>query len=762
MRRPLCLVTLAFVVCIYLLLGIWSKPAFISDFESGQKLSVIGKVYQKEFKNDQWTLYLKSVTLCNDSKSQTTTIKKTGVVCYMTKDTLESEIPDIGSSVLVQGSFDLFPLPTNPGEFDASLYYEILGYTFRLNSSECLRENKTFFGYGQKLYIIRQKACSIYDHILNEKDSGVMKALIFGEKSSLEADLKDLYQRNGIIHILAISGLHISFIGMGFYKILKKIGLSNKIAAFAGVFFIIQYGLMVGMSPSALRAIFMFILQLLARQLGRTYDMLTAMCVAALLVLIEQPLYVYFGGFQLSFGAIMGLGIMEPFQDFQENSRKKNRYKDFLFRIKQSFLGSLGVMICTIPFLLYSYYEISPFAILLNLFVIPLSAPILGTGIACLPIGAVSLLAGRGVGLLVHTLLWVMEKGCMTTDWLPFRTLVVGQPPAWKIVVYYLVVLIVLCGNAILIKKKASEGKASDKKKSYKRNSQAICLFLFLLNIMVLIANWQKLIPFYQEPLITFIDVGQGESILIQSPSGKNYMIDGGSNSTKQVGTRKILPCLKYYGISEIEYVFITHPDADHINGILELLDVQKEETLKIKNLVVSGISEPDENYLTLVKTAIDNKTEIRYMSKGDSLTDSCIKFFCLHPEKGFASEDRNEYSLVLEFSYGSFRGLFTGDISSKQETEILGLLKGRYQFLKAAHHGSKYSNSEELVEKVSPASAVISCGIHNTYGHPGQRVMDLFYEHDIPVFLTMKQGAIQYFIKKNTRAFYVRTFTDR
>lgn len=238
---------------------------------------------------------------------------------------------------------------------------------------------------------------------------------------------------------------------------------------------------------------------------------------------------------------------------------------------------------------------------------------------------------------------------------------------------------------------------------------------------------------------VTFLDVGQGDGIYICDGEGGDFFIDGGSTDEKEVGERRILPFLKSNGIKNIDYWFVTHADSDHISGLLEVL----ESGYNITYLVFPKAAPKDENYEKLVLAAEENGTNILYMEAGNCIKTESLQLKCIYP-KNIEINDRNDASLVLELTKESFRALFTGDISSNVEQQLIkqGVLKEIWLY-KVAHHGSKNSNSSEFLQKLSPKIAIISCGEGNSYGHPHKETLKRLDIMGSMVMPTMDYGAV-------------------
>jgi len=358
MKRPLCMVCLAFILSVFLILEYGSPPTDEFSKSVGENKIVTGLVYAKEFSNDKLVIYLKNVTVSNIYFQN---FPKTNqkIICYVE----ELQVIKLGSFIQLRGSLNIFDKPTNPGGFDARQYYATLGIGAKLEKAVILNQTNTYSKRLEFLYELKTKLSDICDEIFNSTQSSVMKAMLLGEKKELDKDTKSLYQKSGISHILSISGLHISIIGMGLYEILKKLKVPLIVRILFAIIVMYHYGLMIGMGSSAYRAIFMFAVKLSANLAKRTYDMITALTVSALFLLLEQPLYVYNSGFLLSFGAILAIGLFLPvLEQLYHGMKKKRFYKWFL----SPFFITLSVSLVTFPILLISFYEFAPYSLLIN------------------------------------------------------------------------------------------------------------------------------------------------------------------------------------------------------------------------------------------------------------------------------------------------------------------------------------------------------------------------------------------------------------
>lgn len=686
---------------------------------------------------------------------------------------------NIGSQVILTGKLSFWNKATNPGEFDAEKYYSNRDVLFAVKKAEIqkvsLSDNKIL--QNLKEFRLRQEA--FLDEFLPYYNSAIMKAMLFGNKKEIEEEIKSLYQNNGIAHILAISGLHISLIGMSVYRLLRYLPLPRWVILLGSEIFLILYGCMVGFSASTFRAIFMFTLFLLSKVLKRSYDMITAMAASAIVQLLIHPGYLFDCGFQLSYAAIMGIGILLPALE-EIVDLIKNKY---LRKGISLFLPSFSVTLFTAPILIYHYYELSFFSIVLNFIVLPLMGPLLLAGIGLLCVGNVlaetigMIGVTEDIGLLsmlhlgsesnilsfaiqilaqifsfaVNGILWIFETGCKLLELLPIGRKNVAPLPIWAMFIYYILVLMVT---------------VSVKQKKH----------LYQL-VFVLVAALLLIFPQKLEFSVYMLDVGQGDCNVIFTKEGKCFVIDCGSTSKYNVGEKILIPFLKYHGSGKVDGVIVTHPDADHMNGVLELIKLGKEENISIKGIYIGEHSytvEPEE-WEELIELAAEQEVPIRGICQGDSLCTETCSMECIYPLRKQSGLTGNASSLVMKIECGGFQGVFTGDLEMDGEMQLLSeygngeknnayreelvnyidterygssadnllFAEGSCDLLKVGHHGSSGSSSTEFLKWVSPEYAVISCGENNSYGHPHEETLERLEKEGIKYLITYEKGAV-------------------
>lgn len=521
---------------------------------------------------------------------------------------------------------------------------------------------------------------------------------------------------------------------MGVYKFLQTIRMPKVVNIILTVALMYSYGVMTGMGVSVVRALVMFAMKLAAGLFRRSYDLLTAMMTAALLILAGQPLYLFHSGFLFSFGAICGIGFLPAVSEHFPAKPK----------CLKALVTGVWISLSTLPVYLCFYYEFPPYSVFLNLLVIPCMGLVLGSGILTLASGALFLPLGRVAvrpGIAVLTL---YEKCCEFCVRLPGKRWITGRPTDLQVIIF----LTVFAALVLFAKK-------------LKRRQ-------FFAGIAVAIAILSLRLPAGLE--LTFLDVGQGDCIYLSEPGGRRILIDGGSSDKSGVEEYRILPFLKYRGAASLDAVFVTHPDSDHENGIRGILENYEENGIKIGMLVLPNVAEEskNENYRTLVALAKAKGVPVRFIAYGDRLSLGKVMLTCLHPQKGYENQDTNAYSTVLYLTYGDFSALFTGDLEGEGETLVTQRLyhaqtqeimqmehdrrcvpTGDITLLKVAHHGSKNSTAEEFLALIRPKIAVISAGRDNSYGHPHRETMERLAGQDCRIYQTPESGAVTIRIRR-------------
>ena len=527
-RRPVCLVCLLLMLCLYVtdLVGISMingnpLPVSVQKYISEHpKFTVSGEVQECQAEEYSLSVYLKQVCLTVGSEQ----IPIENIKVYLNKE----EQIRIGMFLRVCGKLEEIPGPRNPGEFDSKQYYACRKIYYQMKEGEVCDKSIGYSYFGQFLQEIRQKAETILDEAAGAY-AGIFQAMILGERGNLDAETKMQYQMAGIMHILAISGLHISFVGMGFFRLLKKAGAGNGVAGAVSAFLIYAYGIVTGGSVSAMRAVGMFLVLVGAGIAGRSYDLLSAMALSAIVLLLDAPAYLYNVSFLLSFGAVIGIGALTPEICSLLNLKK---------RTAKSLAGSVIVWLITLPIALHAYGEVSLAGVILNLLVLPTSGIVLASGIFALPVGIFVIEIAKRVVFPGKCVLFLYEKLCEVVGWIPHSTWIAGSPQLWQCAVYYVMLGVAFAGV------------------KWGKKAASVALVIFA---VVFLGYHSR-----NGLAITCLDIGQGDCCVLKMPGGENFLIDGGSSNKKNTAVYQILPYLKNQGIAILDGIFVSHTSGSY------------------------------------------------------------------------------------------------------------------------------------------------------------------------------------------------------
>lgn len=706
--RPLCVALIVWILIIFFFRGYWQKKPIERD---GDTMTMICQVEQISGTEDSIFLICKNVY---EQKKQICKRIKLYEKDSEREKILFSNIR-IGQIIQVSGSIYSFQEPGNPGQFNEFQYNQEQEIDYKAFVNNVKVVNEKYHPVQHALQQFRVKIAEKIRQCCSEKDGGILIAMLLGEKNAMDEEVKQLYQENGIAHVLAISGLHISLIGTTLFFLLRKFILPMQGAAVITIIMLVGYGILIGFTVSATRAIIMMLCRLGARLLGRHYDPLCALGLSAWIQLLLFPLTLFQTGFLLSYGTALGIQLFV--KEFEDSGKG--------IKLFSAVFASLGVQLITLPILLYFYYEIPFYGLVANLLVLPLLGGVLGAGIVGLSLSFLSLSAGQFFMGTVHFILLFYEWLCRGMEYLPYNQIVKGQPEAWQIFVYYC-----LIGIWLILRGKKGEGNH----KFYIILLLAVCVVCFPMK-----KNMSGL-------EITNLDVGQGDCTCIRT-KGVTCLIDGGSSDVKEVGKYRISKYLKFYGISHIDAVFLTHSDGDHINGLLEMIQERKHMGFTIGTVFLPQVKQKDDNYVKLERELSASDIRIDYLERGQKLTIDDLNFQCLHPWEEYQWKSENDYSLVLKINYKNFSGLFTGDLEFEGEQAILDLLEP-VDYLKVSHHGSKGASSEKFLKIVNPKIVVYSAGRNNRYGHPSQETRERIKRIGASEFCTIENGAVRVHIE--------------
>lgn len=726
-KRPLCFLALVLAVVLLILDqgGLSGKgkppdhPVIQELMKKGEPVEIFGEADRWETYETGQYLYLKHTILPYSGEQ----IPLHGVKVK----TKERKQWKTGELVRVRGVLTLPEKGTNPGQFDSRAYLACRDIYFQVEKGTAERAGGEADPFGFALQRVREYLERGLDRAAPAREAGVLRAMLLGEKKEAGEEIRLLYQISAMSHLLAVSGLHVALLSRGIQSVLRLAGMGIYGSLLVSAVLLIFYGMLAGGSVSAVRAVLLFCISCGARLLGRTYDGMTALAAAACLLLLSNPQWLYDSGFQLSFGAVLGVtAVRRGLFGMRETGGKKGGLKS---RIREGAQAGAAVWLTTLPLMLYYFYELSLYGFLINLFVIPTAGIVLGSGLLGGILGGIRVLEplARAAAVPAFLLLRSYEGISRAAAQLPGSVLILGRPEGWAIALYYLCLLL------FCFRKKISE-----RLRRKKKGKPVLGAALF---ISVCLLAWQP----REGTEITMLDVGQGDALAIETEQGGCVMTDGGSTSEYQVGRYRILPYLKYRGVREVDLWILSHPDLDHYSGLLEILQASArgETALRVETLLLPAWMRGGEAEKELLQAARAAGTAVVYGKAGDQICLGDCTLTILHPDGEDYGEDPNGGSLTFLLEAEGRKGLFTGDLTGEQEKKLLGRV-GDCDFLKAAHHGSASSTGEDFLSEVRPELTLISSGADNPYGHPAPEFLQRVRESGSHTLGTQELGAVR------------------
>ena len=631
----------------------------------------------------------------------------------------------LDSRVTFTGELDIFAGKENPGGFDEAVYMKARGFSYEAYTEDIA------FSPGERsaryyLLSFREAVSEVFDRSLPANESAVMKAVIIGDRSSLPEEIKELYREGGISHILAISGLHISIFSAALYILVRKVlGAGRRAAALSNIGILVLYAIFTGLGVSVVRSVIMSSIFLMGGVLGRERDGANSLGVAALLILLYNPLYLWDPGFLLSFTAVAG--VLAGAYYLRDCHR--------LHWIIKEYVGiTLAASLTGYPVVAYFFSSVPLAGVMVNVLAIPAASVLVASGLLSGLFGLIS--PGLGVFFAgpAYIVLNFYELAARAFTWNGALLVNTGAPSALTAVLYY-----VLLGYIFFVRTRFRKG-----------------IFAALLAALFVSMNANKLL--FKRDAITFLSVGNGDAAVIETYKGNVFLVDGGGWSYREMGDNTgmnvLLPFLRFHGRDSVDAIFLSHLDSDHILGAIELLYCVPVGRVYLPDCEVRD----REAYPLLIKALAENNVPLYKLRAGETLDiggDAVLQ--CIYPTEGNIIKDSNRGSMVLRYARGETTVLFTGDLDMAGEEDLLGTgALVASDVLKVGHHGSKTSTSPEFVEAVSADAAVISSGAGNVYGHPHGDTLRRLAGAEI--FNTAEDGAVM--LKTNGESIKITSMT--
>ncbi|MHA0855743.1 DNA internalization-related competence protein ComEC/Rec2 [Paenibacillus sp. CMAA1364] len=624
--------------------------------------------------------------------------------------------------------------------------------------------------------LLREKIATKMDQLYQGRHAGYMNGLIIGMRDDVDPMTYGQFSQLGLSHILAVSGTHVAvFVACLMLIMLSWFRLTRETTLTIVIVLIPCYVLLTGCSPSVIRAGIMSMITLYALRQGLLKDGLNIISATAFVMLVWNPYLLLNVSFQLSFIVTLGLILYLPLA--------RSMLKWLPSKLGGAIAVAIIAQLISFPLTIYYFNQFSLLSFLANLLLVPLiSAVVMPMGMTSLILGSLWFPVGRSIA-------WVVE-------WLNKLTFAIVEGmnayPAWItiwpspsvlwICSYYILLYVLLrlgqiwvyhvrrdpvCIDDTLPLEGVLHSKLHKENGGHKLTWKQWIVAPFLILFIVLLYTAYQPPSLQGAGQISFIDVGQGDCILITTPDGKQILVDGGGtlNFRKEkdiwknrrepfeVGEKVVVPLLKKRGIHHLDAVIITHGDQDHFGGLQAVLDHIPVKVIMFNGTLTGGVA-----FNKLFLTALDKDIPMYALhNKMIMRPDSHTQFTFISPDMTQVEQEglpvvkeQNHHSVVFTLEMNSVRMLLTGDMDVSSELNILkdkanaNLISTGIDIIKIAHHGSSTSTSEQWLSHWKGSVAVISVGIHNTYGHPKAEVVDRIKEHDMTIYRTDQHGEVQ------------------
>lgn len=725
MSRPICVLTITVIVII---IGLHFSGVVFLDFNKVYDYINDNKEYEgiiiEEGKEEkyryEYIIELKSKDKINNKKFILNIKKK------------NSPKLEYGDKIKFKGTYIKPDVQRNYGGFDYSLYLKtkkIYG-TFESHNTKVISKDATG-KMSQAVHIIRRYIKNILEEKLENDEAYLAKGVIIGDKNNLSNEIKEDFKNASLTHMIAISGTHFSYIIL-IMTYINNIIKRKRMGQVLTIIVILLFMYITGNTASVIRSGTMAIMIIIASILHKRPDVWNNIAISLLIQILNNPYIIFDIGFQLSYGGV--IGILTFYKKISKILLKDKKTK--ITYILNTISVTISANIFIMPIILIHFNTMSLSFIISNL----IASPILGLVIIMTLILIFTSLILKSLinpfWKILNILLKIFIAITSICANLPLSKIYVPTPKLILIILFYSIVLII---NKLSIK---------EKYKIVKRYLISSLIIIVLLNFIVPILTSKR-----NSLEINFIDVGQGDSTLIRV-NNKNILIDGGGSldsNNFDTGEKILFPYLLDRGIYAIDYVIVSHFDADHCQGLEYVM-----KNMKVKHAIISGLGQESNEYNTFINLAKKQNTKIIYVKKGDiiKIKDATIEILYPNNEK-IVENPKNNNAIVCKVEWRKFSILFTGDIEEKAERKILQMYENDLEILKSSilkvgHHGSKTSSTEEFIQAVNPKIALIGVGKNNKFGHPNSGVIERLEKIGCKIYRTDRKGEIT--IKMNKK----------
>ncbi len=685
-----------------------------------RNVQVFGKVTELSLPNKKGSEFILQI---DSIKSENAKIRvKINLLC---KTKSASQKVKYGDYLQIQGSIIRARNQRNPEEFDYNKYLwqnDLQGILSvkTINQIRQKAEESVISEIQNFVFDIRMNLVNIIKKYYSGEKSNLIRALLIGDRKDIDHEIVNSFVVVGVVHVLAVSGLHVGFIVMILSLVLGRANIYWRIIL--SIIGIVLFAIISGGQPSVIRASIMAILMLISTLFGRKYNSISVLAVAAFLILIFNPIDLFNPGFQLSFAAVFSIVYFHPkIQNYIIQNVKNHKLQTFLTFSLLTFSATIG----TLPFTVYYFHIFSIASFFANLLVVPLIGFVVSLAVSSLVFSFFPFIATQIAttnSFLIDVIFKIVD---LSAKW-EFSFIEIFQFNLAISILYFVILVIIIYSF-------------SKSQKLFFR------IFIIILTsfIMYVYSNILKNNILPQNRMnIVMIDIGQGDSFLLQFPDNTIALIDAGNAIHGfDNGKNVILPLLKNLGINKIDYLFITHLDGDHYLGSFSI--VEKGIVKRAFKPIMNPNFKKDVEYEKFLKK---NNVEIFHYHR-QKFNFGGVRVFVLNDStaSNYKEFDQNNKSGILKLVYGETEVLFTGDLEIEGEHLWMKNYKGFLQsdILKAGHHGSKGSTSQEFLDLVNPNLALISAGENNSFKHPHKETIEKLKKKEIEILRTDKSGAI-------------------
>ena len=650
-----------------------------------------------------------------------------GKIILYSKD-LDS-IPEIGDTLNAMMTVFQPRGKRNPNEFDYRGFLAANGVyreAFIQDPESVVLRGSQQIHLSKLLFALKQNINSYLHEYLTPKTAGIISALLLGERGEVDEETRANFANTGVIHVLAVSGLHVGYVTLILMTLVGLVRLPHNFQIILVAIGLGFYVMLTGGAASVMRASIMASLILIATILERKSDIFNILATAAFIILLIDPSQVFGIGFQLSFSAVLSIVLLFPvFKSYVPEIGMKNHpiLKKLILNVTDLFLVSLAAQLGTLAITIYYFHKIPIISLLANLLVVPLIGLIVATGMCILLLGSFIPLFANCWAAFLETIISFMLSFvayCAGFDWAYLST-------RW------------IDGFEVLLLLGAIFSMAGLKPKRLMK------VWIILLLIWIELSVWKGLLsPKNLE--VTMLDVGQGDAVVVHKPQGRTMVIDAGLKfGGKDMGKDVIIPYLQQRNWNAIDLLVLTHPHNDHIGGAQYLL-----ENLPVKRVLMQDVDYDSYTYTSLLALLDSLRIPIQSAFTGRVDSSMAPAYLRVTGPKLFDDSSQppniNDVSIVFQLFYGETSMLFTGDAEHHVEEDQLHLGHLLHSdILKAPHHGSKTSSSVAYLDLVRPSIGLMSMGTGNKFKHPAPITLQHYEQRDIGVHRTDLEGAIHY-----------------